>query len=101
MTKKYLNQSRIMQKYNITRRLMKLFFSAPDFTNPNPFGEGLPPELMFSMERVKRIIQTDEFQRELEISKKHSKKHRNRDHSTYPGRKGYPKKEEDNCIAAS
>lgn len=101
MKNEYINQSKLMANYKITRRLVKLFFPDPDFTCVNPFGAGLPPELMFSVERVERVMETEEFQRELAITRKHSKKHRLRGPETYPGRKGYPKEEGKISVSAS
>lgn len=93
MNKNYINQKTMKNRYRITDRLVKIFFADPDYTNTNPFGAGLPPERMFAVERIEKVIETQKFKEEFEYSMKFSKRHKNRDHSTYPGRKGYPKKD--------
>lgn len=93
MKENYVNQITMMNRYRITKRLVKIFFAEPDYTNTNPFGAGLPPERMFAVERIEKVIETQKFKEEFEYSMKFSKRHKNRDRSTYPGRKGYPKKD--------
>lgn len=87
----YLNftwHNKLKKEYGWTRRLILKFYPTPDFyvEHHNP---DFRPYHMLSERTIQKIMDTDEFKKEWEKTKKYSAAHAHRPRSSYPGRYGY------------
>jgi hypothetical protein len=56
-----ITKSRLKSERGWTDKLIKEFLPAPDLTKPNPNYKSGPPMLLFAIDRIEKIEQTEEF----------------------------------------
>ena len=56
-----ITKSRLKSERGWTDKLIETFAPVPDLTKPNPNYRSSPPMLLFNLEKIERIEQTEEF----------------------------------------
>jgi hypothetical protein len=56
-----MTKARLKSERGWTDKLIKMFLPEPDLTSPNPNYKAGPPMLLFKIDRIEAIEQTDEF----------------------------------------
>lgn len=61
MDHKFITKARLKSERGWTDKLIQEFLGTPDSVKPNPHFKSAPPMLLFLLDRVDKIEQTDEF----------------------------------------
>lgn len=65
-----ITKSRLKSERGWTDKLIKEFLPAPDLTQPNPHYKSGPRMMLFNMDRIETIEQTDKFKEQQESASK-------------------------------